>query len=232
MIKKEKEQVLARHLRKKGKSVREIAASLGVSKGSVSFWVRDIKLTKPQLQFLAYKPFLQEAITKRVATRLRNEKEKRRLIIESHKKTIEKIDLSLDQLLIAGVCLYWAEGGKADSNRIFRFSNSDPGMVKVIMSFIRNVCKVPEDRIKGHIHIHQHLNKAVALKYWSEISGIPVSQFHKTSSQQNKASTNTRDTLPYGTFSVGIYSTNLYLKMLAWIEVIKEKILSKYCSIK
>lgn len=228
MIKKEKEQVLARHLRKKGKSLREIATSLGVSRGSVSLWVKDIKLTKPQLRFLAYKPFQQEAITKRVVSRLKNEKAKRQIIIDSHKKSIENLGISLNELLIVGVCLYWAEGGKADSSRFFRFSNSDPEMIKVIMCFIRKIFKVPEHKIKGQIHLHEHLDGEVALKYWSDISGIPVSQFNKISCQHNKASKNTRDTLPYGTLDIAVYSVDLYLKIMGWIEVVKDKILNKY----
>jgi len=228
MIKKEREQVLARHLRRKGESIREIATHLKVSKGSVSLWVRDVKLTGPQRRFLAHKPFLREVITKRVITRVRNEQERRRLIIESHKKDIEKIQISLNGLLIVGTCLYWAEGGKADSNRIFRFSNSDPEMIRVMMAFIRNVCRIPENKIKGHIHLHPHLNKRVALKYWSGVSDIPISQFHKTSSPKNRSSKNTRDTLPYGTFDIGIYSTDLYLKMLGRIEVVRDKILKEH----
>jgi predicted transcriptional regulator len=228
MLKKEKEQVLARHLRKKGKSLRDIAETLGVSKGSVSLWVKDIKLTKSQLRFLAYHPFKQEAIMKRVASRLKNEKAKRQIIIDLHKETIKHLNFSLNDLLAMGVCLYWAEGGKADSMRTFRFSNSDPEMIKVMMCFIREVCRISNSKIRGHICLHEHLDKDASLMYWSEISGIPASQFQKTSAQHNKASKNTKDTLPYGTVSIEVYSVDLYLKIMGWIEVVKDKILNKY----
>lgn len=228
MIKKEKEQVLACHLRKKGKSLREISESLGVSKGSVSLWVKDIKLTKPQLRFLAYKPFQKTAIAKRVTSRLVNEKAKRQIIIDQHKKEIGGLQFSPKELLIIGTCLYWAEGRKADSNRIFTFANSDPYMIRVMMCFIREVCKIPEEKIKGNIHLHEHLDKTKALKYWSNLTGIPTSQFHKISCQHNKSSKNTKDTLPYGTLDICVYSVDLYLKMLAWSEVIRTIVLEKY----
>ncbi len=42
-------------LRKKGKSLSEIAQELGVSKGSVSIWVRDIELSKSAQKNLSLK---------------------------------------------------------------------------------------------------------------------------------------------------------------------------------
>lgn len=228
MEQKEKEKMLARHLRKRGLSLKDIAVKLNVAKSSVSIWVRDVKLTKKQVAFLKHKAHLQEIIKKRVETRLRNENERRRKIFLAHKQKLSKFKLNKDTLIAIGSMLYWAEGGKAPSNKVFGFSNSDPLMIKVMLSFVRNICKVPENKLRGHICLHSHLNPRQAEKFWSEISQIPISQFHKTSQQSNKRSTNTRDTLPYGTFSLGIYSTDLYLQMLAWIESFTEKVLTKY----
>ncbi|MDP3730967.1 MAG: hypothetical protein Q8R34_00510 [bacterium] len=223
MIKKEIEQVKARHLRKKGNSIKEIGKILHVANSSVSNWVRDVKLTKKQIKFLKHKSHLKEVIKKRVETRLRNENARRRTIIENHKKTISKLTINKEHLLLMGTCLYWAEGGKSERNRIFRFSNSDPSMIKVIMPFIKNVCEIPRHKLHGHIHLHPHLDTVKAEKYWSKVSGIPTSQFYKTSQSHNKRSSNTRDTLPFGTFNVEICSTDLFLKMKAWTEVIIEK---------
>lgn len=228
MIKKEKELVLARHLRKRGASIKEIAKKLDVAKSSVSLWVRDIKLTINQANFLKHKGFLKEVVQKRIETRLKNENNKRGEITLKHKQRLAKFTVNRDVLITTGVMLYWAEGGKSPSNKIFRFSNSDPLMVRVVLTFLRNICKIPENKLRGHIHLHPHLDPKVAEKFWSEVSEIPISQFHKTSQQYNKRSKNTRDTLPYGTFNLGVYSTDLYLKMIAWIEIFHEKILNKY----
>jgi len=45
---KKKEQIEAREMRQQGIAIGEIALKLGVSKGSVSVWVRDIPLTEEQ----------------------------------------------------------------------------------------------------------------------------------------------------------------------------------------
>jgi len=228
MKSKGREKVSARHLRKKGLSLKEIAQKLRVAKSSVSVWVKDVKLTKSQERFLSHKAHLREVIKKRVETRIKNERERRRKIIDGHKQDLKNIRISPSGLVVIGSVLYWAEGGKSDRNRMFKFSNGDPQMIKVIMSFLRKSCRIPEERLRGHIHLHPHLNTEEAEKYWSSVSKIPTSQFYKTSQSHNKRSSNTRDNLPYGTFNVEICSTDLYLKMLAWIEVVREKILKSY----
>ncbi len=43
----------ARKMREEGASIKEIAAKLGVSPGSASIWVRDIKLSEEQRAALA-----------------------------------------------------------------------------------------------------------------------------------------------------------------------------------
>lgn len=53
MVLRVREREQARVLRSKGKSIRDIAESLGVSKGSVSIWVKDTELTPEQQQILA-----------------------------------------------------------------------------------------------------------------------------------------------------------------------------------
>ena len=228
MMTKEKERVQARHLRHKGFSLNQIVATLKISKSSASTWVRDVKMTKKQHTFLRHKAHLKEVIVKRVETRLKNENARRRSIMDVHKKDISAKALDLETLKILGTALYWAEGGKSQKNRSFGFWNSDPKMVRVMMAFLKNVCKIPDKRFRAHINLHAHLDAGAAEKYRSAISGIPLSQFYKTTKVISKSSKNTRDTLPYGTFSIQIPSTDLFLKMLAWIEAITEKVATQY----
>lgn len=227
MKRKAKQSVLARHLRMRGLSVNTIAKELLVAKSSVSMWVRDITLTKLQKKRLSRNVHSREVVQRRVATRLKNEKAKRRRVIDRHKQAIASLQISNSALLVLGCALYWAEGAKSEKNRIFNFSNSDPDMVRVIMLFLKKICTVPVQKMRGHIHLHPHLNAAKAKGYWAKISGIPESQFYKTSTALSRSSKNTRDTLPYGTFSVQINSVDLFLRMHGWIESISEKTLHR-----
>ena len=212
------EKQLARKLRKKGYSIKDIAKRLGVSKSSVSVWVRDISLTPEQVNYLAASPHTLTAIEKRRVARLVNEERKRNLITLKAKKEI--ISVTHKELWLMGIMLYWAEGGK--TQRTVRFSNGDPEMIKIMMRFFRNVCHVPEKKFRGYIHIHPHLDPKRAEAYWSTVSGIPLDKFFKTYQKPNASSQNKKDTLPYGVMDIYVLDTKLFLKIVGWSQGIFE----------
>ncbi len=206
-------------LREKGHSLNYIASKIGVSKSSVSLWVKDVKLNSIQLNNLKNNAFTTSAIEKRREARLLSEEKKRIEIINSAKNDINKI--THYQLLLIGTMLYWAEGGK--TQRMVRFSNGDPRMIQIMMRFFREICKVPENKFRGYIHIHQHLDTKKAEKYWSKQTNIPLNQFYKTYNKPNKSSTNKKNTLPYGVLDVYVLDVKLFLKITGWASAIFEK---------
>jgi hypothetical protein len=121
--------------------------------------------------------------------------------------------------------LYWAEGRKR-GKRIVSFSNSDPEIIKIMMKFFREICSVDEEKFRGHIHIHSHLNVKDSERYWSNISQIPLSQFYKTYSKPSKSSQGKMDGLPYGTFDIHVCDSVLFLTVKGWIEKISHLILN------
>lgn len=211
----------ARELRAQGLSVREIAERIRCAKSSISEWVRDISLTPKQIERLELK---QDRARAKAANHPNSPKQKwariRSNIIDSSKKEIPP-KYSLSTLKLIGSALYWAEGYKASVNMI-NFSNSDPNMIVVMMHFFRRVCKVPENKFRGMVHIHSHLDKEKAKKFWSIVSGIPIKQFHKTQFGISRASKHKRDTLPLGTFRIVICDTCLLSKIKGWIKGIEK----------
>lgn len=122
--------IQARKLRSKGESVRDIAKSLGVSRGTASHWVRDMVLTVEQLEKLR-----QSSIKGSELGRLRGalvQKARRAEIIKNaEQEGIRNLTgLEKREFLIAGVALYWGEGCKKTTR--MEFCNSDPRMVKFL----------------------------------------------------------------------------------------------------
>lgn len=206
-------------LRGEGMSIKEIARIVDVSKASVSVWVRDIVLSKDQLNALKTKGFSSEIIERRRHKRLENEQNKRDNITALAQKDIRNI--SLRDLRLIGLCLYWGEGGKTHKGAA-RISNSDPAVIKVMMRFFREICLVEEKKFRAHIHIHSHLDVEKAENYWAQISGIPRTQFFKTYAKPSIASMNKKDSLPYGTFDIYVCNAKLFLQIIAQIEKIKK----------
>ncbi len=213
MKKEEKDKAI--ELRKQGYSLKEIVSELSVSKSSVSLWVRDIILTTDQKKRLSEKGHSLEIIERRRSTRLTNEKASRQIIINTGIAEIDSV--SKQELMFFGIAAYWGEGNKKHRGSV-EFFNSDPKFIKIMIKFFTEVCGVPHNKLKGRIHLHQHLDARTAENYWVKISGIPITQFQSTAQQHNKASKNKKDTLPYGTFMVGVYDTKLFLKIKGWME--------------
>jgi len=77
---------------------------------------------------------------------------------------------------------------------------------------------VPNEKFRGHIHIHQHLDYKKAEKYWSSLTGIPLGHFFKTYRKPNIASKHKKDSLPLGTMDIYVCNTELFLKIKGWTE--------------
>lgn len=214
-----KEMHKAKELRNQGMSLKAISEYLHVSKSSVSRWVHDISLSKDAIAQLKKSPYSTQAIEKRREVRLKNEALKRSLAINNARQSIRSITST--QLHLIGTMLYWAEGGK--TQRLVRFSNGDPRMITIMMKYFREICKVPENKFRGYIHIHPHLDVEEAEQYWSSLTQIPRSQFFKTYRKPNSSSQNKKNTLPFGVFDIYVLDTALFYKINGWAIGIFDK---------
>jgi hypothetical protein len=218
---KSAERKIARNLRIKGWSLRAISSEIKCAKSSVSKWIQDIPLTYQQVRRLKSNQDIGRAKAANHPNSPKKKWEKIRFeTIQSAAKEIPS-SCSNNELKYLGAALYWAEGYKA-SRSAFVFSNSDPGMIKIMRAFLNKVCRVPHSKFRGKVQIHPHLDSENAMKYWSKISGIPISQFHKTLFSLSRAGMGKRDTLPLGTFNIIISDVILCSKIKGWVEGIKK----------
>ena len=216
---KNTEKAQAIKLRKQGVSMGEIANKLNVAKSSVSYWVRDVVLTPAQRKRLNSNGHSVDAIEKRRLARLSNTSLRRRKIMNAAIEEAEQLKDS--PLWCVGVALYWGEGGKTQQS--IRLSNSDPAVIKTMVRFFQEICKIPKDKFHGHVHTFSHVNARKAEEYWSQVSGIPINNFYKTYSKPSSASKQKRQTIPNGTFQFYIHDTNLFYRMMGWIDYLKKK---------
>lgn len=86
------------------------------------------------------------------------------------------------------------------------------------MRFFSIVCKVPDAKFRGYIHIHPHLNYRQAERYWSDVSGIPLEQFFKTYRKPNKSSQSKKNSLPFGVMDIYVLDSKLFLQICGWAK--------------
>jgi transcriptional regulator with XRE-family HTH domain len=167
------EQARARELRAQAWTLNEIAAELGVSKSSVSLWVRDV-------------PFDEAVRARRAgANRNRGAQSRRpsRLALDKQAE-IEHLlaqgrvcvgELSERDFLVAGIALYAGKGAKADG--VVKFANSDPRMIESFCAWLRRFFVVDESRLRIYLYLHAGLDLDGAVAFWSDLTGTPPRQF-------------------------------------------------------
>jgi hypothetical protein len=163
----------ARELRAQAWTIGEIVAELGVSRSSVSVWVRDVRFDEATRAARAGANRRRGA-RKRGPNRLQQRKQAEidRLLVEG----IERIGrLSDRDLLIAGAALYAGEGAKTDGGVVF--ANSDPRMVALHLRFLRRFFDIDESRLRLRLYLHEGLDIDRAIRFWSSVTAIPREQF-------------------------------------------------------
>lgn len=188
----------ARRLRRSGMSVRTIAEALHISNSTASTWVRDIVLTKAQIDAL-------EANRRKYGAQNAGAQANRRVHREARITYQEEGRLKARErhpLHLAGCMLYWAEGGKI-RQRLY-FANSDSNMHFLFIRFLREEMNVSDSRIT--VTIHCHTSDAEEIKqiedYWINLLSLTRSNLRKT--HIKKGSELKHSTLKYGVCGVGV----------------------------
>jgi hypothetical protein len=159
---KVEEQEKARLLRAEGRKLADIAETLGVSKSSVSVWVRDVEFEpRPRRASAHRRPHAQHVA-------------KLAEIAECDRLGVARIGaLSDDAFHAAGAALYAGEGAK----RQLLFANTDPRMVRFFCAWLRRYFTIEEPRLRMRVYLHENLDIDTAEALWSDITKIPRSQF-------------------------------------------------------
>jgi predicted transcriptional regulator len=215
---KEKEQAI--QLRKRGKSYSEIKELIGVSKSTLSSWLRDYPLSKKDLVRLRDKNPIR--IEKTRVTKRKKREARLKLVKERVLKDIGTCDSN--SLLLAGFFLYWGEGGKTSPYTI-SMSNTDPAVLCFFISWLENL-GWKRNRIKVRIQIYSDMNYDKELPYWSKMLGVSKSAFRKPYVKKTKRADMTyKSKHSHGTCNVIVDNRDLSEYVLQGIEVIREKYL-------
>ncbi len=216
------------NLRRSGHSYSSIIKTLGLkSKGTLSEWFKNLKLSKRSKDLLLNNNMLSHKrglLTANKNRKFRIDTENEKSFLDGQKQINS---LTHDDLLLIGTSLYWAEGTKSENrkNRSLAFSNSDPRMVYVYMRFVREVLKIPEDRIRAGIHIYPSISEELARSFWSDTTKLPVDRFYIVT-QISRASQNKRpfNLLPYGTAVIRVNKRMQFYKVKGMISGIIERL--------
>ena len=160
------EQQAACDLRALGWTLADIAVNIGVSKSSVSLWVRDVEFDpRPRRRARRRGP---NALQRRKTAEIEALREAGVLRLG---------ELGEQAFLAAGAALYAGEGSKRDGS--VSFANSDTKMIEFFCRWLRHFFDIDESRLRLRVYLHEGLDLDAAQNYWSRVTGIPLEQVRK-----------------------------------------------------
>lgn len=211
-------------LREKGFSYNLISQKLGLSKSTLSDWLKDIPFhpNRTVMRRIQYGPL-------KSAEKRHNEKVKSiHEIKETAKREIGLI--TRRDIWMLGIGLYFGEGSKIYET--VKVINSDPSIIKLAMRWLKEICGLQNENITVAVHLYPDNNEIESLHFWSRSLGLPLKQFRKTQidTRLDKSGKKKRK-LPYGTAHVSIVSNGnpkfgvkLHRRIMGWLEGIIDNV--------
>ncbi len=183
----------ARELRDHGLAYKDIAAQLGVSKSSVSLWVRD--LPRPERLSCGGGGRASSSVA---AERNRLREAERNRLREAAREQVRSAaaaqvgELTDRDLFIAGVVAYWCEGtknkpGRRRNDRVV-FINSDPELIMLFIRFL-DLVGVRRDALIYRVYIHESADVDAAQRYWLRLTDADPAEFRRPVLKRHRPAT-------------------------------------------
>ena len=220
MIKYPKElKAKAIRLRKKGLSYNEIREEVPVAKSTLSLWLKDV-LLKPEHRERLYTKRIDILARGPKSQKERREREIEEIIQKAKKEVI--CPPSFETLRLFGAAIYWAEGNKTNN---FAITNSDPYLIAFMVQWFKLIFNVESQHLKAGLNIYPQQDDVALKKFWSDLTGIPVSGFGKSFIKPPNKNFK-KNNLYYGTIRItmprGVDSRH---RTFGWVQAVLHEII-------
>lgn len=177
-------------LRRQGATYDQIAVALSVSKSTCSLWLRDLPHPEPDPEATAA---AQERRNAAIRARARRDKDARdragRQMATGAAASLGTI--TSRDLVLAMAVSYGCEGAKCkpwNRQKVVQWMNSDPVLVSLFLEGLA-LTGIARDRLSLRVHIHENANEPAARVYWSELTGVPIEQFRRSTIKRHNPTT-------------------------------------------
>jgi hypothetical protein len=206
-------------MRMKGFSYSDIKNKIGVSKSTLSLWLRDFPLDETRIKELRDN---NPKRIERYRNTMRQKKENR--LSEFYKKAEDEVGLfSKRDLLVGGIFLYMGEGSKTTKGTT-AVTNTNPKILKLFIKWL-NLHNVKKEKIKVQLHLYSDMDPKKQVAFWSKELAIPITQFRKPHIKKS-----TTDKISYkgqfgqGTCTVLYEDIALHYLTLSYVRYVQENL--------
>jgi DNA-binding transcriptional ArsR family regulator len=206
----------------------EIKKRLGVSKSTLSYWLKEFPLNEEKLIELRRKGWKKGEVSRERfrATMMEKKKEKEKEAYALYRERFTNV--SKDDFFIAGLTLYLGEGGKLNNTQV-SLANTDP---KVIRFFIKWMClffETKKEEIRVQLHLYENMDIKKEKTFWRKELSLQEKQIYKPSIRKlKKKSFSYKSSYRHGTCSVYILSTEKKRKVMMAIQAFMNTVEENY----
>ena len=207
---------LGRELRRLGLSYGEIMELIPVKKSTLATWSRDIWLTEEQVDAIKARRAQAAGAPRDTQWRRRSE------IVETRRRAESRAaELADDPNWLAGVVLYWAEGGKSRND--LKLANTDPNALRFFITWARRYLD-SNARFSLQLHLHEGNHEASAQRYWRSQTGLDDANFYKTFVKP-RGTGHRKNHLPHGVCAVKVRAcADAWQTTIKWIELVSQRL--------
>lgn len=211
-----KDQEKAFELRRSGKSYSDITKVLGVPKSTLATWFKNEEWSIEIRDRLGREQSL--SFPKKLQAIIKANKERWAKIHQNYRNQAKKEFPKLKDrpLFIAGLMLYWGEGDRRLKGSQVKLANTDPTMIRIFYTFLKDVMAVPAEKIYIWLLLYPDLLDNVQKNFWSRAIGVPLSQFKNSIYIRGRHPTKR---LSYGVCNIYVSSREFKEKIMTWLDL-------------
>ncbi len=205
-------------LRGEGMSYSLISEQLGISKSTLSNWLKDLPYTPNEQVLYRIRRGQGTYGLQRRQMRINEISELNALGI------FEVGKISKRDLWMIGLGLWIGEGSKTMEQ--IRLVNSDPRVVYLFIRWLREICELQDENITIAMHLYPDSDELSSMKYWMDVTKLPKKQFRKTQIDRRLDKKRSKiGKTPHGTLHITVASNHnsdkgvrLYRRMMGWVS--------------
>jgi len=205
------------------KSFTAIRHCLGIPKGTLSYWLKDIPFSPELLSKIR-----REAWSKSESSR---EKYRETMRLKRQAKETDQFEraktsigkLTTRDVYLNGLMLYVAEGAKKERYSV-SLANTDPSLHRFYINWLEVCFGIPRSKLKVQLRLYEGMNISNEEAYWRKELSFTKSQFNKTQVRELKPGSFTyRSSFGHGTCQISYYSVEVKTEIMAGIRALLDR---------
>lgn len=130
-------------------------------------------------------------------------------------KIRKKLTPEEEHLKAMALGLFLTEGSLKHKHSV-RFSNSNPGIVKIFLKFLKVICGVPSNKIKTSLIVYPDVQIEKCSEYWSKFLDLSLKQFTKTTVLKSRVNNGSKKHSEVGTATIYVHNSKLLAIIKDW----------------